>query len=534
MNENERIKQEKDGLDVLEDIRRYSKTGFSSIHPDDMMRFRWYGVYEQKPRDGHFMMRIKVTSGDLSSKQAKVVAEVAQKYGRGITDITTRQNFQFHWLTIEDLPAIIDLLNSVDITTSGACGDITRNVTGCPVAGLDPHEVFDARPWANQIHEFFLGNKDFSDLPRKYKISVAGCPQHCSQPEINDVGCTAVRRTNAIGEIEEGFVVRVGGGLSARPFFAKKLSFFVPKERLLEVVIAITEIYRDNGNRNNRKAARIKFLVNDWGMEKFEAAVREKLSWIPEVADEWLDPRKGFSDHIGVHAQKQEGLYWIGTTVVTGRLTADQLFAAARIAENYGNGNLRTTNQQNLLFTNIHADKVDEAVRALEAAGFNTAPSPIRRSAVACTGSEFCNLALTETKGLLLEIVNHLEQTVQLDELIRINLNGCPNDCGQHHIGDIGLQGCLVKLGGGVTVEGYDLALGGRLGRDSKFVRAIRRKVPASEVKFALANLLNGYLSKRDEEDDFSDFVDRHSDDELALLMQTTFAEGVDPVTIDA
>jgi precorrin-3B synthase len=528
MNENERIKQEKDGLDVYEDILRYAKTGYESITDDDMTRLRYYGLYEQKPKGGgHFMMRIKVPSGDLTSDQARAVADVAKLYGRGITDITTRQNFQFHWLTPEQLPDIFQRLDGVGITTSGACGDITRNVTGCPVAGIDPNEVFDARPWVSQIHEYFLNNKTFSNLPRKYKLSIAGCPQHCSQPEINDIGATAITRTRANGEEELGFQIRVGGGLSSRPFFAKRLNMFVPQDKLLSVFIAVTEIFRDHGNRSNRKAARLKFVVNDWGIERFEEEVRARLDWTPDPAEDWPDPRKNFRDHIGIHAQKQEGLYWIGATVLSGRMTADQLYEAARVADEYGTGNLRTTNQQNLLFTGIPQAKVDEAAKALESIGLNVNPSPFRRSAVACTGNEFCNLALTETKKLIVEIVEHLEKTVSLDELIRVNLNGCPNDCGQHHIGDIGLQGCLVKKGGGVTVEGYDLALGGRLGRDSKFVRAIRRKVPATEVKYALENLLHEYVDRRDDEDDFSDFVDRHSDDELAEMMKTEFAEGV-------
>jgi precorrin-3B synthase len=528
MNDNERIKQEKDGLDVYEDLLNYAKNGFHSITPEDMMLFRWYGIYEQKPKDGHFMMRIKVTNGDMTAEQARVVADVSRLYGRGITDVTTRQNFQFHWLTVEDFPDILQRLNAVGITTSGACGDITRNVTGCPVAGIDPNEVFDARPWGTEIHEFFLGNKDFSNLPRKYKISVSGCCAQCALPEINDIGAIGVKRTLPNGEEELGFHVRVGGGLSARPFISKRLNMFVPQDKLLSVSIAITEVFRDFGNRTNRKAARLKFLVNEWGIEKFEAAVRERLDWTPEEAIEWPDPKKHFRDHVGVHAQKQEGLSWVGATILTGRLTDAQLYEIARIAETYGDGNIRTTVHQNIILPNIPKDSVDAVVKALEAIGLPTSPSTFRRAAIACTGNEFCNLALTETKGLLKEIVDHVEKTVDLDELIRINLNGCPNDCGHHHIGDIGLQGCLVKQGGGVTVEGYDLALGGRLGASAKFVRAIRRKVPSTEVKYAIENLLKGYIDSKDTEEDFGDFVDRHSDEELANLMKTTFAEGVD------
>lgn len=531
MNDNERIKQEKDGLEVLQDILRYAKTGYASIHPDDMMLFRWYGIYEQKPKEGHFMMRIKVPNGDLTAAQARAVADVARLYGRGLVDVTTRQNFQFHWLTIADFPDIFQRFDAVGITTSGACGDITRNVTGCPVAGIDPEEAFDARPWGTQIHEYFLDNKDFSNLPRKYKISVSGCCAQCALPEINDIGAIGVKRLRADGSEELGFHVRVGGGLSARPFVSKRLNMFVPQDKLLSVAIAITEIFRDFGNRKNRKAARLKFLVNEWGIEKFEEEVRARLDWTPDEAAEWPDPKKHFRDHVGIHAQKQDGLYWIGATVLTGRMNDQQLSEVARIAETYGDGNLRTTIQQNLVFPNIPQANVDAAARAIEDAGLFITPSTFRRAAIACTGNEFCNLALTETKLLLREIVEHVESTVAMDELIRINVNGCPNDCGHHHIGDIGLQGCLVKQGGGVVLEGYDVALGGRLGGDARFVRAIRRKVPATDVKYAIENLLKGYSASKDDEEDFSDFVDRHSDDELAALMQTAFAEGVEPET---
>ncbi len=528
MNENERIKKEKDGLDVFEDILAYAKSGYESINPDDFTRMRWYGLYQQKPNVGHFMLRIKVPSGYLTSDQLRAVSDVTRLYARGITDITTRQNFQFHWLQIQDLPDIFERFANVGISTAGACGDIFRNVTGCPVAGIDPDEVFDARPWLNQVNSFFEGNKEFSDLPRKFKTSVAGCRLHCSQPEINDIGATAVSRKRANGEDEFGFQIRVGGGLSARPHFAKKLNMFVPPEKLIDVFAAVTGAFRDFGNRDNRKKARLKFLVDEWGIERFEEEVRSRLSWTPDAGEGWEDPRRNFRDHMGIHAQKQEGLYWIGASILSGRMIDEQVAIAARIADEFGKGIVRTTNQQNLLFSDIPQSKVDQVQKLLAQTGLAVEASSFRRVAVACTGNEFCNLALTETKSLIIEIVEHLEKTVSIDEPIRINLNGCPNSCGQHHIGDIGLQGCVVKQGAGVSVEGYDVSLGGRLGADSKFVRPIWRKVPATNVKFAIENLLNGYVEEREEEDDFSTFVDRHSDEELAALMKTTFAEGIE------
>lgn len=524
MNENERIKQEKNPLDVWGDFARYAETGFDSIHPDDFLRMRWYGLYQQKPNVGHFMLRIKVPGGDLSAAQMRAFADIAKIHGRGITDITTRQNFQFHWLTVESFPDVFRRLEEVGITSSGACGDIMRNITGCPVAGIDKDEITDARKILNEIDLYFLNNREFSDLPRKYKTSVAGCRIHCAQPEINDIGATAVTRERANGDIEIGYNVRVGGGLSSRPFFAKHLDMFVPEEKLLSVFVAVTTLFRDFGNRDNRKKARLKFLVDEWGIERFDEEVKKLLDWKPDPRVDWPEPKKAFRDHIGVFEQKQPGLHFVGCAVLTGRMTDEQTYEAARIAEEFGDGYLRTTNQQNLIFPGIPTAKLDAALKALEQAGLPYEASPFRRASIACTGSEFCNLALTETKLLLKEIVDHLENTVPAAELIRINLNGCPNSCGQHHVGQIGLQGCLVKQPEG-TVEGYDISLGGRLGHDSRFVRPIWRRVPSTQVKYALENLLNGYLAKKEAEEDFSDFVDRTPDDELAAMMKTEFAE---------
>jgi sulfite reductase beta subunit-like hemoprotein len=525
MNDVERLKGEKDGLDVWADILRYAETGFESIDPDDFTRMRWYGLYQQRPNVGHFMLRVRVPGGELSAAQVRVFGEISKRFGGNIADITTRQTFQFHWLTVESFPEVFRLLHGVGLSSAGACGDILRNITGCPVAGIDPDEVFDARPYVDEINRFFLGNHEFSNLPRKYKTSIAGCCIQCAQPEINDIGASGVKRRRGDGTEEIGFHVRVGGGLSARPFFAKPLNMFVPPEKLLSLFIAVTTIFRDFGNRENRKKARLKFLVDEWGIERFEAEVRSRLDWKPEPAVEWPEPKKMFRDHIGVHSQKQEGLNWIGVCVLTGRLSGDQILEMAQIAEEFGSGSIRTTNQQNFIVPNVPTAKVDAALEALGAAGFVMNPSSIRRASVACTGNEFCNLALTETKLLMREIVEHLDATVVLDELLRINLNGCPNSCGQHHIGQIGLQGCLVKQPGGGAIDGYDISLGGRLGGDSRFVRPIWRKVPAHNLKFAIEHLLHGYLDRREPDEDFSDFVDRTSDEELAAMMKTAFAE---------
>ena len=515
----EAIKKAKDGLDVWPDILRYAQTGYHTIAPDDFARMRWYGIYQQQPNEGHFMLRVKIPSGDLTAEQMRAVAEVSRDYGNNIADITTRQNFQFHWLTIENIPHAIERLHAVGLTTTGACGDITRNVVGCPVAGLDPDELYDTRPLVSEVTHYFLGNKEFSDLPRKYKVSISGCPIHCNQPEINDLGITAVRRKRN-GAWETGFHVRVGGGLSTQPHFAQKLDMIVAPEQVLDVCRAVTEIFRDDGYRSRRNHARLKFLVADWGAEKFRDMLLQRLGWTPEPAIAWADPLgKRQQDHLGLHRQKQEGKHWIGVSVITGRVTAAQMFAAAAIADRYGEGSLRTTNQQNFLFPNLSAASLQDVKAALRDAGFEWEVSEFHKGVVCCTGNEFCNLAITETKHRLREIVAHLEGEMLWDEPLRIHLNGCPNSCGQHHIGDIGLQGCLARLADGTQVEAYDVCLGGRLGADAKFVRPIQRKVPADKVKYALENLLHAYKAQKSPEENFGQFVDRHTNEDLGAFL---------------
>ncbi len=515
----EAIKKAKDGLDVWSDILRYAETGFSTIDPEDFARMRWYGIYQQQPNEGHFMMRVKIPGGALASAQMRAVAEVAQNWGRGIADITTRQNFQFHWLTIENLPTAIAHLNRAGLTTSGACGDITRNVCGCPVAGIDPHELYDCRELVEQVTAHFLDNREFSDLPRKYKISLSGCAIHCNQPEINDLGIQAVRREKD-GKSEIGFQVRVGGGLSTQPYFAQALDMFIKPDQVLPLCIAVTEIFRDEGYRKRRNHSRLKFLVADWGAERFRDELVKRLGWTPEPGIAWQEPAGTVQqDHLGLHAQKPSGKNWIGVSVITGRLTAEQMFAAADIADRFCGGSIRTTNQQNYLFPNIADADLAPAQAAIEAAGFAWQVSEFHKGAVSCTGNEFCNLALTETKARLREVVAHLEAELHWEDPIRIHLNGCPNSCGQHHIGDIGLQGCLARLNDGTQVEAYDICLGGRLGADAKFVRPISRKVPADKVKYALENILHAYRANRSGDETFGRWVDRHENDQLGEFL---------------
>jgi sulfite reductase beta subunit-like hemoprotein len=513
MNKVEEIKKEKDGLDVWEDMLRYAKEGFSSIHEDDFVRMRWYGIYQQIPKDGYFMMRIKLPGGIVNTAQLREIAAITTQYGRGFTDVTTRQTFQWHWLTVADFPDIIERLNNVGITTLGACGDIPRNIVTSPVAGIHPDEFFDPRPAIDSVHHMFTvtHKREFSNLPRKYKISIATDPEQSTYPEIHDFSLVGVK--NAAGEV--GFGLRVGGGLSTRPYFGQWIDAFFTIEQAADVARAVTAIYRDFGYRANRNHARIKFLMADWGAEKFREKMIEYLGYTPAPGVPDNAPGNVYRDYMGVHKQKQAGLNWIGLTILTGRVTDVQLVALADIAEQFGGGEIRTTNMQNILVPHIPDANLEAAQAALAAAGFTWEGHTVRRGAIACTGNEFCNLALVETKAKMIQIVNHLETNVKFDRQLRIHMNGCPNGCAQHAIGDIGLQGCKARVADGSQVDAFDIHLGGTLGQERTFTKAIHRKVPADKVEYAMENLLKAFNTNHTENEEFNAWIHRHSNEEL-------------------
>jgi sulfite reductase beta subunit-like hemoprotein len=519
----ERLKKEKAGLDVLADIYRYAETGFDTIDPGDFMRFKWYGVYQQRPNEGHFMMRIKVPGGRLTTDQVRTVASLTKDYARGIADITTRQTLQLHWLTIDQMPDIFARLEAVGMTTAGACGDITRNLTSSPAAGFDPQEIADPRPVVDALQAFFHKNKDFGDLPRKYKIAVEGSSVQSTLPQINDASLIAHKRQS---DGVAGFHFFVGGGLSLQPFFGQMLDIFVPADqidKIVDVQRAISECYRDADQlRLKRTRARLKYLMAEWGPEKFTAEVRKKLDWSPDLAA----PGFAFSDdtyrdHLGVNAQKQPGLNWIGLCILSGRITDEQLVQVADVADKFGGGEIRLTNVQNLLIPHIATEDLPGAQAVLAAAGFEWDVPSIRRGAITCTGIEFCNLAITETKLRIKEVIGHLETVAPnpYERGLKINMNGCPNSCAQHHIGDIGLQGCLARLDDGSQVEAFDVHLGGDLGAHPSFTRAIHRKVPAEKVKYALGNVIARFQETRENGERFAQWAHRHTNEELDTFL---------------
>lgn len=520
----EELKKRKDGLDVLEDIIRAAHAGFDKMDREFVDLFRWYGLYQQKPKSGYFMLRLKIPNGELLAPQVREVAQIAQQFGRGLIDITTRQNYQLHWIRIEDVPEILARLQRVGLTTVGACGDITRNIVGCPVAGIDATEICNALPIAKQVSAYLSGNKEFSNLPRKFKISISGCRLHCAQPQINDIGIYGIERKIS-GRYEAGFGLMVGGGLSTRPYFAADLGVFLRPEEVFDVVRQIAAIFRDSDVlRQDRGRARLKFLIHDpkigIGPSKFLELLESRLGRKLERHVGPPLPHHTEHDHIGINAQKQDGLYYVGVGVTSGRTSSDKLLRLADIVDRYSTqATVRNTNKQNFLITHIPKDDVAQVVNDLKHAGFSPQPSVFQSSMVACTGNEFCNLAITETKNLSLALAKALDETFpHATHKVRIHFSGCPNNCGQTAIADIGLRGGMTKIQGN-SIEVYDILVGGNTGASPRFAETVIRKVPASEVIEAVKRLYSAYIHWAKHSEPFQEFVDAHTAEQLAAII---------------
>jgi len=508
VNKTEKAKLEKDGLRILDDIPEYAKNGFASIPKDQWDLFKWAGLYLQRPKeDGYFMMRVNVPSGILSKEQVDALAGIARDYGRGVFDITTRQAVQFHWLEIGEIPDIFNRLEAVGLSSVGACGDITRNIVGNPIAGIDPNELFDTSGIVKEVFDFFQNNEDFSNLPRKYKMSISTNLHNASNAEINCISFTpAVKMLD--GEEKKGFHLKIGGGLSARPFLAQTLDAFIEPERTLEVAVAVTTIFRDYGYREKRHLARLKFLMADWGPEKFLAKIQEYTGSLPtrgeEPVGEW---NAGY--FYGVHDQKQEGLKFLGFNVPVGRLDAEEVFELARISEKYGNGEIRTCNSQNLIIPNIPAEHVDALLAEPIFERITIEPNSFIGHAVSCTGIEYCNLALVETKERMRSIALELDEQIQLDVPVRMHMIGCPNSCGQRQIADIGLQGMKMRNANKEMVEAYEIYVGGTLNSGGEFNEKLKGKILAEELTGVLLKLLTYFREEKHAGESFYDFKHR-------------------------
>jgi ferredoxin-nitrite reductase len=507
LNKFEFYKMEKDGLDIIRDIvDKYSKEGFSSIPQEDFNLFKWAGVYQQKPNTGHFMMRIRIPGGIFTSNQARELAALGRDYGRGLVDVTTRQAIQYHWLEIENMPDIFNRLESVGMSAFEACGDCPRTIVGNPLAGIDPNELFDTTPWVDELERFFLGNRDFSNLPRKYKMSISSNIYNSAHAEIQCLAFTPASKV--IDGVEVlGFNVMVGGGLSSKPHLARQLDMFVKPEEMLKVAIGVTTLFRDHGYREKRHYARLKYLVAEWGIEKFQEELIKLIGPMPALGDDRIVGWNA-SYFDGVHPQNTPGLNYVGLNVPVGRTNSDELDQLADLADKYGDGTLRATVSQNLILTGVPDDKIEALLQEPVLQRLNPNPNRFMSRTVSCTGNEFCNLAIVETKEFARRVATYLDEHIQLDEPVRIHFIGCPNSCGQKHIADIGLQGSLIKTPEGM-VDAYDIAVGGTLGPGAKFNTALKGRVKSDNVNTVLAQIITFYKETRQDSESFHQFVER-------------------------
>ncbi|HZT74558.1 MAG TPA: nitrite reductase [Terriglobales bacterium] len=532
----ERIKAEQNPWEELPRLFQAFRAGHGAIAAADLtVRLRWWGLYTQGDGEGafgaaapYFMLRVRVPSGLLDAAQVRAVARIAERHGRGLADITVRQNFQLHWLEAEHLPDIFHQLWAVGLTSQAACGDDTRNVTGCPLSGIDPEAFCEAGPIAAAVSRALISSPEYYNLPRKFKICVTGCRQWCPNPEINDVAFTAHRRGDRLG-----FGLRVGGGLSSTPLLAVPLPVFVAADQVVPVARAIVSLFRDRAElRQNRAKARLKFLFleHGWTAARFLDEIESRLGFALERAEPDAPPAGDFRDHVGIHPQLQPGLFYAGVSVLRGRLSAAQLHAVADAAERWGSGSIRATAMQNLVVADIPERHLAPLERALAAAGLPLAASSFRRGVISCTGKEFCKLAVTETKQAAAALVAGLERRLPGFAVpIKINLNGCPNSCGQHWIADIGLQGVRVKTAGGPE-DGFDVFLGGALGRDAGLSRKTLGRVRAAELADRLAALLRFFAAERQGDEPFHAFVRRTEPARLAAVLGQLPAVALPPL----
>jgi ferredoxin-nitrite reductase len=513
LNEVEHIKLEKDGLNVIKTIvEKYSKEGYASITPEDMNRFKWAGVYEQKPKEGYFMMRVRINSGIMNSEQAKVLAEISKDYGRGIANVTTRGAVQFHWVQVKDLPVIFKKLEICGLSSFEACGDCPRTIVGNPLAGIDKDELIDTTKIIEEVNNFFLLNKDFSNLPRKFKISISASIHNAAHAQINDLAFTPAIK-NIDGNDVIGFHVWVGGGLSATPHLAQKLDIFVEPEAVLKVATGVCTIFRDYGYREKRTRARLKFLVADWGVEKFQDKLIEIIGDMPTSGKDELTSWNA-AYYFGIHPQKQKGKSYIGINLPLGEITYTELLELSDISQKYGDSKIRTTLSQNLIITGINDEDVPVLLEKDVFKHLSPTPKAFIGYTVSCTGKEFCNLAIVETKERAKKVINYLDSKIKLDTPIRIHFTGCPNSCGQKHIADISLQGALIKTEESCE-EAFTIWLGGTLNDDGKFSENLNLRVKSSDAHLVLENIILFFKENKLENESFNEFVARFGIDEI-------------------
>ncbi|WP_436910934.1 nitrite/sulfite reductase [Halosimplex marinum] len=549
----ENWKSEVYGNEIREHLLEFAEEGWDAIPEDEhdawFERFKWWGLYHQrKGQESYFMMRIGTPNGVLEPGQLRVVGEIADEYARGpvdnpefggaYCDWTTRQSIQLHWIKLEDIPAIFEKLEENGLSTQQACGDSWRNIVGCPVAGKDEHEHIDAWPVAQDLHETFKGDDDHTNLPRKWKVSVTGCDQGCGQGDINDLAFEPATK-EVDGEEQLGFNVRVGGGLARKePRFARDIDVWVPTEKVNDVAGGMSALFREYGDREDRFNARIKFLVDEWGPEKVRSVLQEEFVdfELPTAGEDMRDQYTynagtgEHGDHVGVYDQP-DGKNYVGLNVLVGRMGVDDVLELADLAEEYGSGEVRLTQRQNVIVTDVPDEELDAFLDEPLLEDYSPDPSPFMRGSIACTGTEFCSLSIVETKNRQVRYARWLKDNVDLPgevEDFHIHLSGCTASCAQPQIADVSLRGMKTRKDG-EPVEALDIGLGGGLGEEPRFADWVELRVPVDEVPGAIRNLVANYEAERDGTETFREFVARHDEDALSEFVEPEETDYEDP-----
>ncbi|MEZ3143075.1 nitrite/sulfite reductase [Halobaculum sp. MBLA0143] len=567
----ENWKSEVYGQEIRDHLMEFAEEGWESI-PDDehdawFERFKWWGLYHQRSgQESYFMMRIGTPNGVLEPGQLEVVGEIADEYARGpadnpefgaaYADFTTRQSIQLHWIRLSDVPEIFEKLEANGLTTQQACGDSWRNIVGCPVAGKDAQEVVDALPVAEQLNEQFKGNEDHANLPRKWKVSVTGCREGCGQGDINDLALEPAEKNG-----EMGFNVRVGGGLSRNePRLARDLDVFVTPDEAEEVSGALSALFREYGDREDRYNARMKFLVDEWGVEEIRDTLESEFldRELPSAGEDLRDQYTynagrapdadangtgavadggvaaqypgGDHDHVGVHPQGDDNFY-VGLNVLVGRMGSDDVLELADLADEYGSGEVRLTQRQNVIVTDVSESDLDEFLAEPLLDDYAPDPHPFMRGSIACTGTEFCSLSIVETKNRQVRYARWLKENVDLPEGVEefhIHLSGCTASCAQPQIADVSLRGMKTRKNG-EAVEALDVGLGGGLGEDPRFADWVAQRIPADEVPGAISNLLAAFDDAREDGESFRDFVEQTDEETLGEMIQPEETDYDDP-----
>ena len=522
LNKVEKIKLERHPLEVREAILDTYSSDLAAMDevPGEVERLKWVGIYPQKQGGDAFMMRIKVPGGVLRPEQARVIGRIAvdfaegpipnPHFGNNFLDLTTRQDVQMHWIRMGDVPEIWRRLEDVGVTTVQACGDSARNVLCCPVSGLGREEVIDAYPVAQAISNYFTGNREYANLPRKFKMSVTGCLEDCAQAEINDIGMLPA----ILDDGTLGFNLRVGGGLSDGPRMASDVDVFVRPEDAVEITRGVAQVFGELGNRENRWTNRLRYLVQELGPESFREELAKRVSVELVPAGEDLT-RRYRGDHVGVHPQKEDGLFYVGLNVPVGRISGEQFEEAGRLAEEYGR-EIRLATDQNLVITGVREERIEDLLAEPLLDRYSPSPGAFERGVVACTGNEFCRFAIVETKVRALEWAREMDRRAGDlgQETIRMHFSGCSASCAQPQIGDIGFRGETAKRGDAI-VEGVDIGLGGSLGKDAAFIDWVEGAKPADEVPEALARVVARFKGERREGERFHEWVRRTRNEEL-------------------